>query len=365
VDRVVRLLLLLLGTLGTTRAGQRETAVYRNDDGYGSPRPGVPGPGGAGPALGAPDGGDALTQTRPLPAWQARAGLPPEHPLASLGVRVRRRRVPRWARWAVALAVTGLIFRKAVASVALLALSAALHLVGLNAHLPRVAFGWPWQAATAGRAANADLGPWVLQKIEGISRPALGRENFDFLFTHKVSKNIGPWPCWYAKTFHAVGHASATVDLNPGPAWWQPSARHYQLQVLSRPHAGIAGHVTLTMALPLPALPPSAHDVVIDDIPSTPVATQSSWTYPGFGCGVLIRPQFPESILYSQAQQIAFYKVSHVPQISRPLIASAESQAVQTIRDNFIQPTVNALGYTLDRLTIRWLALPIPHGARS
>jgi hypothetical protein len=31
---------------------------------------------------------------------------------------------------------------------------------------------------------------------------------------------------------------------------------------------------------------------------------------------------------------------------------------VQIIRYNFIQPTVNALGYTLTRFSIRWLAAP-------
>ena len=77
--------------------------------------------------------------------------------------------------------------------------------------------------SAASTTTNVDLGPWVLQKIEGISRPALGQANFSFVFTHKVSKNIGPWPCWYASTFYAVGHASATVDLNPGTSWWAPA----------------------------------------------------------------------------------------------------------------------------------------------
>ena len=102
-------------------------------------------------------------------------------------------------------------------------LSAALNLVGLNVHLPSVRFAWPWQVITAGTTTHTDLGPWVLQKIEGISQPALGQANFDFYFTRKVSRNIGPWPCWYASTFYAVGHASATVNLNPGPAWWKPA----------------------------------------------------------------------------------------------------------------------------------------------
>jgi hypothetical protein len=250
----------------------------------------------------------------------------------------------------------GLIFRRAIAYVVLIALSAALHLVGLNLHLPSIRFGWPWQTISAATTTNTDLGPWVLQKIEGISRPALGQANFSFYFTHKVSKSIGPWPCWYASTFYAVGHASATVDLNPGPAWWAPDAGHYRLQVLSRPADGNPGHVTIMMVLPLPQLPQSVHDVTIDNLPSRPIDTQHSWTYPGFGCGVLLRPQFAESILYSEAQHIAFYKSQHSPQVTGPLVRTAETEAAQTIRDNFIQPTVNAFGYTLDRFTIRWAA---------
>ena len=73
---------------------------------------------------------------------------------------------------------------------------------------------------------------------------------------------------------------------------------------------------------------------------------------------MLLRPQFPDSVLYSQAQRIAFYKSRHVPQITRPLIGTAEAEAAQTIRYNFIQPAVNAFGYTLDRLTLRWAAAP-------
>jgi len=254
--------------------------------------------------------------------------------------------------------VVGLIFRRAIASVALTALSAALQLVGINAHLPSISFAWPWQTITAGTTTDTDLGPWVLQKIEGISKPALGQANFNFLFTHKVSKSIGPWPCWYASTFYAVAHASATVDLNPGPAWWAPVRGHYKLHVLSRPAGGRPGHVSVTMVLPQPQLPQSVHDITVDNIPSKPIDTQHSWTYPGFGCGVVLRPQFPESELYAQAQRIAFYKSQHMPQVTGPLIKTAEAEAARTIRDNFIQPTVNALGYSLDRLTLRWAAPP-------
>ena len=90
----------------------------------------------------------------------------------------------------------------------------------------------------------------MLQKIEGISRPALGQANFNFVFTHKVSKNIGIWPCWYASTFYAVGHASATVNLNPGPAWWAPATGHYRLQVLSRPQGSKPGRVACRWCCP-------------------------------------------------------------------------------------------------------------------
>ena len=239
-----------------------------------------------------------------------------------------------------------------------MALSAAFHLVGVNAHLPSIRFAWPWQTVTAGTTTNTDLGPWVLQKIQGISRPALGTENFNFTFTHKVSKDIGIWPCWYSATFATVGHASATVDLNPGPGWWTPATGHYRLQVLSRPATGVPGRVSVAIVLPQPQLPQSVHDVTVDDTMSHPIDVQHSWTYPGFGCGVLLRPQFPESVLYAQAQSIAFYKSQHAPQVTGPLIKTAEAVAAQTIRVNFIQPTVNAFGYTLDRLTVRWAGAP-------
>src|SRR5712692_7951138 len=112
------------------------------------------------------------------------------------------------------------------------------------------------------------------------------------------------------------------------------------------------------MVLPQAQLPQSVHDITIDNIPSKPIDTQHSWTYPGFGCGVVLRPQFAESVLYSQAQQIAFYKSQHAVQVTRSLVRTAEAEATRTIRDNFVQPTVNAFGYTLDRFTIRWAAAP-------
>ena len=270
----------------------------------------------------------------------------------------KRRRLPLWLKWSAALALAALIFRKAIAYAAIVTLSAALHLIGLNLHLPSIKLAWPWTSITSGSITDTDVGPWVLQKIEGISKPALGTENFNFVFTHKVSKNIGLWPCWYASTFYAVGRASATVNLNPGSAWWAPSSGHYRLQVLGRPLAGQPGRVAVSVVLPLPRLPQSVHDISVDNTMSRPMDVQHSWTYPGFGCGVLMKPQFSVAVLYGLAQNMAYYQATHNPQVTRPLIGAAEAEAEQIIRDDFIRPTVNALGYTLARFSLGWSGAP-------
>jgi hypothetical protein len=300
------------------------------------------------------------------PVWSRGSGPGYRWPAAGLGARragtrgrgARRRRIPLWIKWSAVLALTALVFRKAIAYAVLVTLSAALHLIGLNLHLPSIKLAWPWTSIISGSITDTDVGPWVLQKIEGISKPALGTENFDFVFTHKVSKNIGFWPCWYASTFDAVGRASATVNLNPGSAWWTPSSGHYQLHVLSRPHGGQPGRLAVSIVLPLPQLPQSAHDISIDNTMSRPIDTQHSWTYPGFGCGLLIKPQFSVAILYGVAQNMAYYQATHNPQVTHPLIAAAEAEAEQIIRDDFIQPTVNALGYTLARFSLGWSGAP-------
>lgn len=341
---MVRYLLLLLGPLSMNTLGRRQRSEQ---------------PAGAWQRAGTWQGRRGFPGSSPwVPDDRPADGRGPGGGGEGTGPGRRRRRIPRRVTWTAGLLVAGLVFRRAIASLVLMALSGALHLAGIHAQLPSVRFAWPWQSVTAGTPATTQLGPWVLQKIEGISRPALGEARFTFLFTRKVSKNIGPWPCWYASTFYAVGHASATVALNPGPAWWAPGAGHYRLAVRSHPAGGKPGHVTVAIVLPQPQLPRSVHDITIDNVPSRPIATAHSWTYPGFGCGVVLHPQFPESALYAQAQRIAFYKARHVPPVTRPLIRTAEAEAVRTIRDNFIQPTVNALGYTLDRFSVRWAAGP-------
>jgi hypothetical protein len=348
---MVRLMMMLLSML-TTRAPGRQPTAFR----AGGRRTGYEA------ATGEPSGAGAEE------TWVYPAGYFPTPDPDRVGDgrgsgrgtvvsrRTGRRRIPRWLKWGAVVALAALVFRRAVAFTALAALSAALHLVGLSVHLPSIKFGWPWQSIIAGTTTDTNVGPWVLQRIEGISRPALGTENFSFVFTHKVSKSIGFWPCWYASTFDAVGRASATVDLNPGPSWWAPGSSHYALQVLSRPADGTPGRVAVTITLPQPQLPQSVHDIAVDDTLSEPIDTEHSWTYPGLGCGALIKPQFAASVLYAQAQNLAYYQATHNPQVTRPLISAAKAEAAQIIRYNFVQPTVNALGYTLSDFTIHWSA---------
>ena len=121
------------------------------------------------PAAFAPTQVDERTLPLTDPAWYQ-----PQPPPRRRRRSPWRPRLPRWAKWAALLVLAGLFFRRAVAWAVLAALSAALHLFGVNVDLPHLRFGWPWQSITAGTATNTLVGPLVLQKIEGISRPALG-----------------------------------------------------------------------------------------------------------------------------------------------------------------------------------------------
>lgn len=279
--------------------------------------------------------------------------------IASGGLRRRRWywRVPRWVRWGAGVAIVILVFRRALTWALIAGASGALHLTGVNPHLPHVTLGWPWSPLTAPPAASDFLaGPLVLAKIEGISAPALGTTTFDFLFTRKVSRPVGFLPCWYSATFYAVGKASATVDLNPGPAWWAPAAGHYALTVLSKPAGSTPGRVSVTMTLPAPQLPQTVHDVSVDSTLSRQVSADHSWTYPGLACGAVIKPQFTQSVLYAQAQAEAFTKATTLTSVTRPLIAAAEKQAAAIIGGNFITPALSSLGYQVSSFTIRWAA---------
>src|SRR5258708_21152 len=111
---MIRLLLLLLGTLGAERPGQRVPARYRTDGREGGPDRGAgyPGQDGWVGADGWPGGPEALPPGREAPGGAiGRSG-------GGWGGRgPRRRRIPLGLKWAAALVVIGLIFRRAIAAV--------------------------------------------------------------------------------------------------------------------------------------------------------------------------------------------------------------------------------------------------------
>ena len=188
-------------------------------------------------------------------------------------------------------------------------------------------------------------GPMVLEKIEGIDKPALGSATFDFNFTRTVNKSVGFLPCWYSATFHAVARASATVDLDPVGRLAEAVGLPLPAAACLNQLFGAPGQLAIAMALPLPQLPQSVHDVSIDNTLSQPVSSDHSWTYPGIGCVEPIQPQFAQSVLYAQAQTEAYQQATTVPKVTGPLVTAAEKEAAAIIRDNFIVPTVGGAHY--------------------
>ena len=117
---------------------------------------------------------DPLSPDQPDPWLNETWRDGPRRPPGWAGRRRPGQWLPRWIKWGGVALLAGLLFRKALAWAAMTGLAAALHLIGLNVRLPHVALSWPWQSVAAGTTTDTDIGPWVLQKIEGISRPALG-----------------------------------------------------------------------------------------------------------------------------------------------------------------------------------------------
>src|SRR6185312_12518610 len=123
VGPVLRLLVFLLGMVTTARPRPQPAAW-----------PAAAGQ--ARPALRTDPRGPAEELDPALP-WPPAAAMAPRDP-GGPGRIPRRRRVPTWVKWTAILALLALMFRRAIASVVLMALSGALHLVGVNVHLPSV-----------------------------------------------------------------------------------------------------------------------------------------------------------------------------------------------------------------------------------
>ena len=104
---MIRLLLLLLGTLGAERPGQRVAAWYRADDPDGGPDRGTGYP--------RPDGsvgtGGWPSPPETLPPWREAPAGAIGRPGGGSGGRGRRRRIPLGLKWAAVLVVIGLIER--------------------------------------------------------------------------------------------------------------------------------------------------------------------------------------------------------------------------------------------------------------
>ena len=111
------------------------------------------------------------------------AGPGPQYPR-----RRWHRFIPRWAKWTIAIVIVLVFFRRIAAWAALAVLSAGLHLFGANVHLPHISFGWPWSSATT---TNTMVGPIVLQKIEGIDKPALGTDELQLRLHQEGDEESG------------------------------------------------------------------------------------------------------------------------------------------------------------------------------
>jgi len=209
------------------------------------------------------------------------------------------------------------------------------------------------------------IGNVILEKVAGVSDPALGRADFNFDIERKVDKSFLLFKCWYAQDWHAEAHASANVNFNPGPNWWAKGSGHY---VMTR-----VGHqVTVNLVLPRPTLPATVHQVVIDNTTSHALgAPMHSFSYPGPGCGPGVRnPHFSNEDFYPISQQIAFALVNGQPvkidnvtmlntatsaDIRQRVTAAAEAEAHQLYMTTFIGPTVAGYGDHLAAVNIKWV----------
>ena len=128
-----RFLIFLLGML-TTRAGRPETSSFRGagEDEWEEPGPWLEGPGYAA------DDTWIVARESLAPAQRRREAPGPRSGRGDQIPGKRRRLVPRWVKWTAVLALVGLVFRKAIAFAVVATLSGALHLIGLNVHLPNI-----------------------------------------------------------------------------------------------------------------------------------------------------------------------------------------------------------------------------------
>ena len=132
---------------GGSRNGVRRTGALTGPD------PGPPGPDRRGPYTN-PAGGD-----------------PPDRRRGTVTTFLRRRLGPRWLRWG--RDPVALVFRKAVVFSVIAALSAVLHVIGINVHLPHLRFAWPWTSISEGTTTDSERGTVGPAEDRGDLQPRL------------------------------------------------------------------------------------------------------------------------------------------------------------------------------------------------
>jgi hypothetical protein len=244
--------------------------------------------------------------------------------------------------------------RYAVIAVALLV---AVQFLGSQVkwlHLPHISFSSPVSPATT---TITNVGPVILNHLEGIPNPAPAVANYSFNFQiRKTRRILWFWTVGFADTYYVSGEGYAQVLLNPSRTYWKQHPDAFDLTVVRKPVTAANGSVkpgdiTLAVTLPQPSLPRSVSGVRLDPA-SGPVSGAAHWVGCAFheSCGAsdLAQVYFTPEV----EQMVAYEKLACVAGRARDLAATARREAYSTIYgwlDKFSQ----ALHYNLT-LSISW-----------
>lgn len=221
-------------------------------------------------------------------------------------------------------------------------------------HLPHISFSSPVGPA---KTTITNVGPVILNHLEGIANPAPAVANYSFNFQiQKTRKVLWFWTVGFSDTYYVSGEGYAQVLLNPGSAYWKQHPDAFDLRVVRKPaHEANGsvrpGEITLALTLPQPNLPRGTGGVRLDPA-SGPVSGAAHWIGCAFhqSCGAadMAEVYFPPQV----EQLIAYEKLSCVAGRALDLAATARHEAYSTIYgwlDKFSQ----ALHYNL-AMSISW-----------
>ena len=243
------------------------------------------------------------------------------------------------------------------------ALSAALHLVGAQ-RPPAAGSGSPGPGRRSAAGTTLQRPAWAPGCSSGSRaspRPALGTgPTSRFVFTHKVSKNIGPWPCWYCE--HLLRRRPRLRHRRPQPGARRgghpglPATTGCRSSAAPLSEAGRARSRSRWSCPPPAASRRPRTTSRIDNLPPPAARVpQHSWTYPGFGCGAAA-PAAVRPVGAVPAAQTCLLPGGARVRGERPARRRGRSEAAQMVVDDSVRPTVDAFGYALDRFTLGWSA---------